>query len=73
MANDESMDWTLDGFPGNAGWELWTYNDDVYPHTIYVRFHVMDGSGFIPVTIAPIDLSSVAQAEVEPPPEVESV
>jgi hypothetical protein len=66
IADNESLDWPLDGFPGNSGWELWSYNTDVYEHAIYLRFHVVDGGGFVPITITPIDVSQVAIAEVEP-------
>jgi len=58
VADGVKFDWPLSNFPTGDSWELWTYNTDVYDHTIYLWFHVMDfGSESIaipvPLSIAP--------------------
>lgn len=69
VSNDELIKWPLEDFPGRTGWELWTYNDDVYSHTLYVRFLVSDNTGFVPVVITPIPINPPSPAELEPPPD----
>lgn len=58
VADGVKFDWPLNNFPEGDMWELWTYNTDVYNHTIYIWFHVMDygAESFaapVPLSIAP--------------------
>lgn len=42
IADNVKFDWPLTAFPSGNAWELWTYNDDVYDHAVYLWFHVME-------------------------------
>lgn len=42
IADGVKFDWQLTNFPTGDAWELWTYNTDVYDHTLYLWFHVHD-------------------------------
>lgn len=42
IADGQRFDWPLRNFPTGNAWELWTYNTDVYDHTIYLWFHVTE-------------------------------
>lgn len=58
IADGVKFDWPLNNFPTGDSWELWTYNTDVYEHTIYIWFHLMDfGSDTfampVPLSISP--------------------
>lgn len=58
VADDTRFDWPLTNFPDGLAWELWTYNTDVYDHSIYLWFHVVelslvDAVSAVPLSIAP--------------------
>lgn len=58
IADNARFDWPLTNFPSGNAWELWTYNLDVYEHTIYLWFHVQElGTDVValpvPLSIAP--------------------
>lgn len=38
VADDESDDWPLDGYPTAGNWQVTGYNTGVYPHTVYLTF-----------------------------------
>lgn len=38
VADDESDDWALDGYPTAGNWQVTGYNTGVYPHTVYLTF-----------------------------------
>ena len=38
VADDESDDWALDGYPDAGNWQVTGYNTGVYPHTVYLTF-----------------------------------
>lgn len=38
VADDESDDWALDGYPDAGNWQVTGYNAGVYPHTVYLTF-----------------------------------
>lgn len=42
IADDTKFDWAISAFPSGNAWELWTYNNDAYPHTLYLWFHVFE-------------------------------
>lgn len=42
VADGEVIKWDLERFPTGRDWQAVTYNEDVYPHTIYLRFLVND-------------------------------
>lgn len=63
IADNESMDWTLDRYPETGDWELVAYNEDVYPHTVYLRFHVSDVANLTLPVVQPIEIEEIAEAE----------
>lgn len=38
VADGESDDWPLDGYPTAGNWQVTGYNTGVYPHTVYLTF-----------------------------------
>lgn len=40
VGDNEKIDWHITGFPEGSAWALETYNEDVYEHTLYLRFHI---------------------------------
>lgn len=42
IADGVKFDWPLTNFPTGDAWEMWSYNTDVYDHTVYLWFHVQD-------------------------------
>lgn len=66
VTDNEVISWPLEDYPVRDGWEMWTYNLDVYEHSVFVRFLVSDDVGNIPLTIAPIVITPLALAEIEP-------
>lgn len=38
IADDQSAQWPLTGYPDNGGWEITGYNTDIYDHSVYVDF-----------------------------------
>lgn len=50
VADDESDDWPLDGYPDAGNWQVTGYNTGVYPHTVYLTF-LLDL--IVPASVAP--------------------
>lgn len=42
VTDDESIDWTVENYPTGDKWAVKAYNLDVYPHTLYFRFHLRE-------------------------------
>jgi len=42
IANDEKLEWEIEGLPTGSAWKAQTYNTDAYAHSHYLRFHVDD-------------------------------
>lgn len=63
ITDDEKLDWTLDGFPTGNSWELWSYNTDVFDHTIYLRFHVTDFAATVAPTIPLLPIPIIGTGE----------
>lgn len=63
VADGVKFDWPLTNFPEGSAWELWTYNTDVYDHTIYVWFHVFDYGSEAIVMPVPLAISPGGSAQ----------
>lgn len=42
VADDEKLEWPVEGYPTNDDWSVRAYNTDIYPHTLYIRFLVTE-------------------------------
>jgi hypothetical protein len=40
ITDDEIIRWPVSNMPTGGKWQIFAYNADVYPHTLYVRFLV---------------------------------
>lgn len=40
VSDGESDKWDMEGLHDSGQWELTAYNTDLYPHTIYLTFHL---------------------------------
>lgn len=58
VADDEVIDWPLEGQPTTGAWELRAYNTGRWDHTLYLTFQLDPLSRLGPATLtAPLDLS----------------
>jgi len=57
IADNEPINWPVQGFPEGSAWSFRGYNLDVYSHTIYFRFHVNEtvrsNNGRVPLVPIP--------------------
>ena len=60
IANDEAIEWPLDGQITSGAWQLQAYNTGTYPHTLYLTFQLdpPQGAGragqlFAPLVVGP--------------------
>lgn len=50
VGNDDALRWELEDFIDNGNWQALAYNTDVFDHTFYLRFLVVEvGAGAIPI------------------------
>lgn len=42
IGDDEKIEWPLEKYPVGNKWTILTYNTDVFPHTLYLRFLVLE-------------------------------
>lgn len=63
VADNEYLDWDTDNYPVGNAWEVWAYNEDVYPHALYFRFHITEVVALAPITQAPISIQALGEAE----------
>jgi hypothetical protein len=42
VADDETITWDVERYPEAAPWVLRAYNEDIYDHTLYLRFSMSD-------------------------------
>lgn len=59
VADNESIKWDLENYPVGSAWAMQAYNTDVYDHTLYLRFLVVETvrsqASAVPIlSIAPI-------------------
>lgn len=60
---DDRLDWPVSNYPVGGAWELWSYNLDIYEHTIYLWFHVNDLGSVIAPVVAPLEVFPIGSAE----------
>jgi len=60
IANDEAIEWPLDGQITSGAWQLQAYNTGAYPHTLYLTFQLDPPQGadranqlFAPLAVGP--------------------
>jgi hypothetical protein len=56
ITDDESLDWGVAEYPTGAKWFVRAYNTDIYPHTLYFRFHLDEISGSERILIPALDI-----------------
>lgn len=64
VADDESLDWDLAGYPTGSKWFVRAYNNDIYDHTLYFRWHIDELSTLVPQTVAPLVITPFAESVV---------
>jgi hypothetical protein len=67
ITDDDKLDWDVANYPEGDAWELWTYNLDVYDHTIYIWLHVTDVGTSPILTVQPVEIVQIAPSEIETP------
>lgn len=63
ITDNEKIPWSLSDYPTGDAWEFWSYNTDVYDHTVYLRFHVSEIGAAQLNSIGFIDIHPIASAE----------
>jgi hypothetical protein len=64
VADGEVIRWPLDRFPDGRGWIVRTYNEDVYDHTLFVRFLLTEGSTSGGATLLTVEDDTIMLAGV---------
>lgn len=59
IANDQEIDWPLQGYWDSGSWEVFAYNLGNYPHTLYLTFllSLVQSQATSPAPIGAADLS----------------
>lgn len=66
IADNEVLKWDLENYPVGEAWALQAYNLDTYDHTLYLRFFLVETSRAQVPPITVIDISPIAEANIEP-------
>ena len=66
ITDDEKIPWEVDNFPTGSAWGFQAYNLDIYDHTIYLRFLVIETTRSSLAIVTPIQVTQAAPAEIEP-------
>lgn len=62
IANNETIEWTMQGLPDTGNWQAFCFNTDRFPHSFYIRFLVVElqryAAQYAPVVSPPLQLVS---------------
>lgn len=42
IANGHTFEWDFAGLPDSGSWSVLAYNTDIFPHSFYVRYFILD-------------------------------
>lgn len=56
IADDETLDWTVESYPTGNKWSVRAYNLDIYPHTLYLRLHFREFGPAVVTPVEPLDI-----------------
>lgn len=65
ISDSEKIEWTLQGYPTGSAWAVRAYNEDVYDHTMYLRYLVTENERYTYVSATPLDIIQTAPSAVE--------
>lgn len=65
IADNEVLKWDLENYPTGSAWSITAYNTDVYAHTLYLRFLVVESQRYSVVTVAPQPIAQSAPSSYE--------
>lgn len=54
VTDNEHISWPISGYPTSGRWQLFAYNEDQYPHLIFVRFLVEETRRQQPSDVEPL-------------------
>lgn len=61
VANNDTIDWTVQGMPNTGNWQALCFNTDRFPHSFYIRFLVVElqryASTYEPAALPPLQLA----------------
>lgn len=63
IADNERLDWQLARYPTGGAWAVRAYNTDIYPHTIYLRFHIDEFRAAEATVVTIVAIEEQSQAE----------
>lgn len=66
IADNEVLKWDLENYPTGSAWSIQAYNTDVYAHTLYLRFFVIETQRYAFTAVTPIPITQAASSAVEP-------
>ena len=66
ITDNEIIKWPLTKAPYGDKWVLRAYNEDVYAHTLYLRFLVNEAVTAVLPTIQPLMIAPVVDSQQEP-------
>lgn len=63
VGNNEKIDWSIAGQSNTGDWGVYAYNQDFFPHTLYLRYLIVENSNAAlttaPAALPPLDLSGL--------------
>lgn len=66
ITDNEIIKWPLSKAPYGNKWTLRAYNEDIYDHTLYLRFLVNEATSTPTLTIQPAIIAPVIDSQQEP-------
>lgn len=61
VANNDTIDWTVQGMPNTGNWQALCFNTDRFPHSFYIRFLVVElqryAATYAPSALPPLQLA----------------
>jgi hypothetical protein len=64
ITDNEKIDWPLENYPTGSAWSITGYNTDVYDHTLYLRFLVVETERYAVASVTPLAIIQTAPSAV---------
>lgn len=65
ITDNEKIEWPLQEYPTGGAWGVQAYNTDVYNHTMYLRYLIVETQRFALTAVEPLTIIQAAPSAVE--------
>jgi len=66
IADDDTLKWDVENYPTGSAWGFTAYNLDIYDHTLYLRFFVVETATNVAPPVPILYIAPIASSEIEP-------